>query len=396
MTTPFAQRLEAVDAALLTPLARQVLADDNAQVLAWAYQPVAGGMAHAAGASYGIYRFRGQAHSQGQVRPWSLILKATAAAVVNGGNMASADISDLNYWKRETLVYQSGMLADLPEGLVAARCFGVVEYPDQEFWIWLEDVADQTWSRADYGTAAYHLGQFNGAYLCGRPIPQVPWLARGQARHWLPLGEPGMLDIQRLIRLPANQLWFDDDTAARPLRLWAARERLLAGLERLPRTLCHHDAFRRNLMIRRNTLGEPETVAIDWAMVGSGSVGAEVANLVGGGVSFYDIPAADAKEYEAVVLEGYMAGLRNAGWQGSPELVRFGFAATTVLHQGLGLTGMILLLLANEEGIRFYENFFGGSIRDLLPQRAIYQRYYYDLGEEALALLDKLAAAGQL
>ncbi len=137
-------------------------------------------------------------------------------------------------------------------------------------------------------------------------------------------------------------------------------------------------------------------MAIDWAMIGSGCVGADVANLVGGGLSFYDIPAAEGKEFEAVVLAGYMAGLRQAGWQGSPELVRFGFAATTVLHQGLGLTGMILLLLANEDGIRFYENFFGGSIHDLLPQRAIYQRYYYDLGEEALALLDKLTAVGQL
>ena len=147
MTTSFAQRLEAVDAALLTPLVRQVLADDNTEVLTWACQPVAGGMAHAAGASYGIYRFQGQAHTQGQVRPWSLILKATAAAVVNGGTMASADSSDLNYWQRETLVYQSGLLDGLPAGLVAARCFGVVEYPEQEFWIWLEDVADQSWSR---------------------------------------------------------------------------------------------------------------------------------------------------------------------------------------------------------------------------------------------------------
>jgi hypothetical protein len=83
-------------------------------------------------------------------------------------------------------------LDDLPPGLVAVRCFGVVEYPDQEFWLWLEDVEDRTRSRADYGLAAYRLGQFNGAYLCGRPIAQAAWLSTGEVCTQLEWGEAGI------------------------------------------------------------------------------------------------------------------------------------------------------------------------------------------------------------
>ena len=40
MNTQFQERLNAVDAALLTPLVRQVLADTCAEVLDWSYVPL--------------------------------------------------------------------------------------------------------------------------------------------------------------------------------------------------------------------------------------------------------------------------------------------------------------------------------------------------------------------
>jgi hypothetical protein len=383
-----------VDAALLTPLVRQVLEDDKAKVFDWHYQPVAGGIVQASGGSYGVYRFNGQAHSQGRMRPWSLILKATAAAVLAAGPIASADASDVFYWKREVLIYQSGILANLPEGLVAVRCFGVVEYPDQEFWMWLEDVDDRAWSREDYGLAAYHLGQFNGAYLTGRPIPQAPWLSSGHLRTWLDWGEAGIMDIERLSRHPINQKWLERNAVARMIHLWSERERLLAALDCLPRTFCHYDAVRRNLMIRCNSAGEAETVAIDWAMAGIGFVGAEIAAMIGGGV--YEIPACELEGFEAVAFSGYIAGLRRAGWLGDLQLARFGFVATIALFMGLGMAGHLLLLFAETDEIEFQERFFGRPSDELTAERAVFQRYFLDLGEEALALLDELTVAGQL
>ncbi len=54
------------------------------------------------------------------------------------------DQTHWNYWKRETLVYQSDLLETLPEGMVAPRCFGWVELPGNIAGLWLEDVVTPT------------------------------------------------------------------------------------------------------------------------------------------------------------------------------------------------------------------------------------------------------------
>ena len=396
MSTAFAQRLASVDAALLSPFVRQALGDDSAAVLDWRCVPLRGGMAQANGGSYGVYRFSGQARCHDTVQAWSLVLKATAAAVLAAGSIASADESHIFYWKREVLIYQSGLLADLPDGLVAVRCLGVVEYPDQEFWIWLEDVEDSTWVRQDYRLVAYHLGQFNGAYLAGRPLPRASWLSSGPVQLWLEWAEPGIAEIETLSRLPINRLWVDSSGVARMRNLWAQRERLLCGLDRLPRTFCHHDAYRRNLMLRRSRMGKRESVAVDWAAAGTGGVGVELEALIGAGASMYQIPARELKDYEATAFGGYMAGLRQAGCDVNPRTVRFGFAAAAALHYGVGLTGFLLSVLADEQQVQFLERFFGRPRGELMAEQAVFHRYFLDLGEEALALLEQLKVAGQL
>lgn len=139
MTSEFGKRLEAVDQATLTPLVRRILENERAEVMNRRYQPVGDGFGHA----YGVYRFQGEAQAGGETLDWSLILKATGPAT------GSQEPAAWNYWKREVLVYQSGLLNDLPGDLVAPCCIGVVEYPGQEFWLWLEDVAesgDKVWS----------------------------------------------------------------------------------------------------------------------------------------------------------------------------------------------------------------------------------------------------------
>jgi hypothetical protein len=50
--------------------------------------------------------------------------------------------SDWNYWKREALVFQSGILDDWKGDLVPVRCYDVVEQPDDSVWLWLEHVRE--------------------------------------------------------------------------------------------------------------------------------------------------------------------------------------------------------------------------------------------------------------
>ena len=110
-------QLQALDQATLTPLVRQALGSDSLVPLDWQVAP------HGGGAGQCVYRFAGSAQDQGQTVPWSLILKAVRAPE------GEVDPSASSYWKREMLAYQSGLLADLPAGLAAPRCFGVVELP---------------------------------------------------------------------------------------------------------------------------------------------------------------------------------------------------------------------------------------------------------------------------
>jgi hypothetical protein len=74
------------------------------------------------------------------------------------------------------------------------------------------------------------------------------------------------------------------DLSAELKNLWKCRDILLAALDRLPQVLCHHDAFRRNLFLRSGRL-----LAVDWAFLGVGPLGAELAPLVTGSAAFLGI-----------------------------------------------------------------------------------------------------------
>ena len=160
----------------LEPVVAQVLRRPHGGVAEWRLEPIGGETlgSHLAGGR-GIYRLAGSAHGQaaGQVYPWSLVVKIFSDAALgptpNDIGDTIQDPTDGNYWKREILVYQSGMLDELAGGLVAPRGYGVTEHAG-EWRLWLEDVEEspKTWPLERYGVAARQLGQFNGAYLVDR------------------------------------------------------------------------------------------------------------------------------------------------------------------------------------------------------------------------------------
>ena len=160
MTTP--QRRPAIDRAAITGAVRRALERPTAEIVDWECRPLLGGTAGAAGeASSALYRVAGTATDHGEMHSWSLILKTLAPLA------GADDPADLYYWKREVLAYQSGLLADLPDGMAAPRCFGVVEHPAGEAWLWLEEVMDHCgprWPFTCYAHAAHSLGMISGAF----------------------------------------------------------------------------------------------------------------------------------------------------------------------------------------------------------------------------------------
>ncbi len=114
----------------------------------------------------------GTATDHGELHSWSVILKTLAPLA------GADDPSDLYFWKREVLAYQSGLLADLPGGLVAPRCFGVVEHSGGGAWLWLEEVMDHCgprWPFTCYAHAAHSLGMISGAFARSQDLRCMRW-----------------------------------------------------------------------------------------------------------------------------------------------------------------------------------------------------------------------------
>lgn len=171
MSQDFEQRVRAVDAVTLTPIVRQALSQPAAEVLDWTSAPLAGGAANSEEGVIGRVLFTGHAQTEQRVESWAIALKAFAPP----RKIPPLAPSNLSYWKREVLAFQSGLLDELPDSIATARCFAIVEYPSEETWVWMEYIHDvyKRWSLEQYKLAARDLGRFNGAYLTGRDLPTI-------------------------------------------------------------------------------------------------------------------------------------------------------------------------------------------------------------------------------
>ena len=377
--------LHAVDRAALTPLVRLALGSDAAEVEAWEYRTLYGGAGAAIGRSV-LFRFAGTARDAGASRPWSLVLKVLVRPAAGDTGLANADLAG---WDREALTYRSGLLDTLPAGLAAPRCFGAEERPEA-IWLWLEDVAETVgprWPLARFASAARHLGRFNGAYLAARTLPADPWLGRGLLRWRADRNAAFWAEFPHLRDAPLVRRTWPDDLGDRALRVWGERHRLLDALDRLPQTLGHWDADRRNLFARRGPAGEEETVAIDWAFTGVGALGEEVAPLVASSVLWFQ--GAEPDDLPALAdrcLAGYTAGLAEAGWRGNPQLAQLGFTIATALRYG-PLLGLVHFTRPTPAQRAALERMTGHTVEEVADRWAALQRFAFDRLDAARASL---------
>lgn len=345
--------------------------------------------------SGGLFRVRGRASANGATRDWSLIVKGVRSGEtveVAPGHVAD-DGDDtqperIGNREREVLAYRSGLLDDLPAGLAAPRLLTVVELGPGSFQLWLEEIADPqppTWEDSHYQHAARRLGLFNGAYLAGHPLPADPWLAYGWLPSWVHMVDAGYETSGRpLLRAAAPHPLFRDafgpDIEERLDAYVQDIPWLLDILSRLPRTLCHRDAFPANLLFR-----EDEVVAIDWACVGIGPVGEELAPLI-----TQRVAGKDFRAVEAVVIPAYLDGLAGVGVEPADKVVRLGYAATAVLRYLVVAVGIPALYLLNPERAADLQEQRGKSIEQFVREEAEMVRYLLDLLDDARNLRSSL------
>jgi len=380
--------LQSIDRATLTPLVRQALSSDTVVVTSWDTDLVYGGASYGSAGGSAIHRVSGSGQDEHETLDWSLILKVLHPPADRG------QPSDWDYWRREADAYDSGFLDDLPGGLAAPRCYGVVDQPNGECWIWMEEVADNIgsaddivgtdagagkdagakWPLEHYGVVARHLGQFNGAYLTGRPLPSFPWLSLRRLRQRVAQAAPAMAQLTGAQDHPLVRRAYPPDVVDTLLRRWAEREQFLDMLDRLPQTLCHFDAFPRNLFTRRTAGGGEQIVAIDWASVGIGGIGEELTGIVSNTLLWGGVDPAQVKELDDVTFEGYLEGLYDAGWQGDTRPVRFG--QTVPLITNVTAVAYLLPILLDESRHAWWEQTYGLPMAEFADHWAERSRHH--------------------
>lgn len=297
--------------------------EDQLKARSWKSEPVHGGFGSAIGGAalfrFKIYTTAGQA--------CSLILK------ILHERRGEATCSPY-YWKREYEVYRSGLLSQMPANSFSTpRIFDMQDFGDA-CWIWMEDIADQKgrWTLADFSDIARRLGRFNGYWLTGRAPPEFSWLPTNWHSAIVPALADAFRDLDRLLDRPLARLALPYEEKDEIEAIWRDRALFRDALAQLPRSLCHTDAFRRNILHR-----QAGPVLLDWALASIGAVGEELVCLVAVSLYYEGFTADYAARLDETVFAAYVAGLRQAGWTGEARMARIGYTCGMALR---GLAGV--------------------------------------------------------
>ncbi len=324
--------LDTIDTATLTPLVQKSLKSEDLQILNWQVDQLGGGAGNPV--SFGLFRYSGLGRCKNEERNWSIILKIIQSpANVGSVNMGEGDdVSHWNYWKREPLVYQSGFLGTLPEGLSAPQLIHVNELPGNIIFLWLEDIIeDQTlvWTIEQYSLIARHLGRLNGSFVERENQSRYPWLSLDRNRSW--------------ISLMSWEVFPWDHSKARKRyrsaeinsfkKLLIENDRFLAKLEQIPQTISHGDTYPTNFKIRKMKDGQNHTFALDWALMGISPIGDDLGQFVFGAIN--NLKTVDPLDVDRLLFENYLYGLEDVGCHLDRNIVRFGYTASAALRVGL-------------------------------------------------------------
>ncbi|MBM3291567.1 hypothetical protein FJY84_02700 [Candidatus Bathyarchaeota archaeon] len=365
----------------LTSIVRKSLNKKNIDIKNYDVNSVYGG----AGTGTAIYRIKGAAKESNDKIDWSLILKIIKQT---SGN---TEPSQWNYYKREVDFYQSNLPNELQAGLKAPSCYDVTQHSDGECWIWMEDVSEVSesrWPLEQYKYVARQLGQFNGRYL-KQKLPDYPWLSRNWVRNYVTFNSTKIDEFKTYLDHPYVKLYFTDELLQKMFKLWDERESFFRTLEDLPQTLCHLDAFRRNIFTRQISGGNCfETVLIDWAFVGYAPIGAEILPLVRGSTTFSEVDLGDFRKLDELVFSGYLTGLRDVGWDGDPRIVRLGYCANNIRYSFL--LNLVVNLITNESMHVRMRQIFGCSVEEFLGYWGKCRRVFSVLDDEARRLMVEL------
>ena len=239
---------------------------------------------------------------------------------------AAASSASPWWWRREASAYASnGLRERLAEaGLRMPRLLGQTDRDPQidprtdlettVCALWLEDLTGTpgpTWDVERIARAAASFGRLAAL----EPIDE-PWLSRGWLRSYTRLRD----DDAAAFAKP----WGDLEHLRGPAeRLWAERDRWLAVLDTLPRSLAHLDLWPGNLFD-----DEGATVVTDFAYTGIAAIGEDLGNLVPDSIADLWQPVALIEQLDTATWDAFAGALPPSV---DPRLARLGLCASTAV-----------------------------------------------------------------
>ena len=245
--------------------------------------------------------------------------------------------------------------------------------------LWLEHVeedGDTRWSIDRWALAARRLGQFNGAYLAGRPLPAVP--SAHPLRALLERHAPLVERIGGAAEDPDVNQWWPRPIVDAILGLWQQRASFCDALERLPRVFCHGDAIRRNLLLQGDDL-----VAIDWEHAGLYAPGEEVGQTLSVAAAFYDLASAELPALDEALFGAYLESIPSA----DPRAARFAYCAHAALRNLFNAVGSSV---PPEAGAANALRSYGRTWQELAERRSEIRPFLLARADEARALMEVL------
>jgi thiamine kinase-like enzyme len=310
-----------VRSADLDTMVRQALSSSTAIVRDVSIRQVQ----HGIGVGTAVYIVEGTADERGQVRPWAIVLKTLAK------QPGQEDERGPFYWKREAEFFASSLSQEIHTGLRPPRCYAVQSISADEIALWLEYVPHRTtlWTDEQFYRAARKVGQFNGCWYQVDHKHRERWMNEqcGWLEPWFPLAD-GWLDTietqwESLLELGVS---FGDDFLPQLRRGLKGSQANVHIYKSAPQTLCHFDAHQGNLLW--NDERPEDLVAIDWAYVGPGALGQDIAVMIVQRTNAdKDFAPARLRAFSEDVYRHYVEGLREAGWDGSGDEIRVGYLA---------------------------------------------------------------------
>lgn len=370
---------EIMEPSRLAPIVRRLLGRDSV-VTTCMTEPLEASTAADQMHPPAVVRVKGTAEREGAVTPWSLMLKSVPAA--DAGEEPSAP----DFRAREPLVYESGMLERI-QGVAVPRCYGVETRPDGGWWLWIEDLVDcigLAWPASRYVSVARDVGRFGGIPRAG-DLAACPWLSRSPLRETVRQFSPTVAAIRDARQEPQVANAISEVSANELLDLLEHVPSWLAALDRLPQVLCHWDVQRVNLFSRTVASGAMETVAIDWGGVGWGPRGVDLSHLFSQAVLFFNLDPKVLPDLDRDVFADYLTGLRESGWAGKPEVVRFAYTAASSMRLII-LVATAIRVVGDVRARVVFERASSLSLPALIEKFRLELEYYLSHVQEAKRL----------